>query len=120
MGWDAGLNRKLAHPLAVRQMSRSGGIIRTRILKNDDVLDDLQIVTRLAQTKARLDRLEMDIERDPVSRLERPDITAELDFLETSIKLDILQITAELEEAPYSEDFFDEIMDSGTEEPVSA
>lgn len=114
------MNRKLAVPLAVRKVSRSGGIIRTRILKNDDVLDDLDMVTRLAQTKVRLDRLCEDIEEDPRCRRERPDLTAELDFLETSIKLDILQLTAELEESPYSDELFDDAVDSGYVEPATA
>ena len=114
------MNRKLAHPLAVHKMSRSGGIIRTRILKNDDVLDDLEAVTRLAQTKARLDRLCADIEEDPRCRRERPDLSAELDFLETSIKLDILQLTAELEESPLSDEIFEDAVESGYEEPAVA
>ena len=114
------MNRKLAVPLAVKKVDRSGGVIRTRILKNDDVLDDLDVVTRLAQTKARLDKLFMDIEQDPVSRHERPDTTAELDFLETSIKLDILQLTAELEESPYSDEIFEDAVDSVYAEPATA
>ncbi len=114
------MNRKLAVPLAVKKVHRSGGVIRTRILKNDDVLDDLDVVTRLAQTKARLDRLCMDIENDPVCRHERPDTSAELDFLETSIKLDILQLTAEIEESPYSDEIFEDAVESTYAELATA
>ena len=114
------MNRKLAVPLAVKKLSRSGGVIRTRILKNDDVLDDLDIVTKLAGTKSRLDRLCEDIEADPVCRLERPDVSAELDFLETSIKLDILGLTGELEDMPYSDELFDDVVDAGYAEPATA
>ena len=114
------MNRKLAVPLAVKKVNRSGGIIRTRILKNDHILDDLDVATRLAETRARLDRLSADIEEDPVCRLERPDLCAELDFLETSIKLDILQLTGELEEMPNSEELFDDITETGSGEPAFA
>ena len=106
------MNRKLAVPLAVTKIHRGGGVIRTRILKNDDVLDDLEIITKLAHSKARLDRLCEDIKEDPRCRRERPDLTAELDFLETSIKLDLLQLTGELEESPYSEELFEEIVET--------
>lgn len=114
MGWDAGLNRRLAVPLAVNKYSRSGAI-RTRILKNDDVLDDLEVVTKLAETRARIDKLCEDLNVDPASTKEGPQLTAELDFLETSIKLDMLQIVAELEQSPDADEIFEEEAESAPE-----
>ena len=110
MGWDAGLNRKLAVPFAVKGLLRKdeNRVVRIRILKDSEQDgDDLEIARKLAENRARIDGMLQDINEDP-EVVDSPEIETELDYIQTSIQLGLLEITGELEEAPYSDELFEE------------
>ena len=110
MGWDAELNRKLAVPLAVKGLLRKeeNRVVRIRILKDSDQnSDDLEFARKLAVNRARIDGLLEDIDNYPEG-VDSPEIETELDYIEASIQLGLLEITGELEEVPYSDELFEE------------
>ena len=110
MGWDAGLNRKLAVPFAVKGLHRKdeNRAVRIRILKDSEQdSDDLEFARKLAENRARIDSLLKDINKDP-EVVDSQEIETELDYIQTSIQLGLLEITGELEEVPYSDELFEE------------
>jgi len=110
MGWDAGLNRKLAVPFAVKGLLRKdeNRVVKVRILKDSDQDgDDLEYARKLAENRMRIEGLIEDINRDS-EVIDSPEIETELDYIQTSIQLGLLEITGELEEAPYSDELFEE------------
>jgi len=110
MGWDAGLNRKLAVPFAVKGLFRNeeNRIVKIRILKDSEQdSDDFEVAMKLAENRMRIDGLLEDINKDP-EVVDSPEIETELDYIQTSIQLGLLEITGELEEAPYSDELFEE------------
>ena len=110
MGWDAGLNRKLAVPLAVKGLFRKeeNRVVRFRTLKDSEQDgDDLEFARKLAENRERIDGLLEDIDKDPEG-VDSPEIETELDYIEASIQLGLLEITGELEEVPYSDELFEE------------
>jgi hypothetical protein len=109
MGWDVGLNRRLAVPLALmkHKSQRDGKNIKTRILKDEEDLGDLDVLIKIAENRDRLDRLVSDIESDP-EFVDTDEAKNELDYVNASIQLGLLEVTAELEEIPYSDDLFEE------------
>jgi hypothetical protein len=111
MGWDVELNRKLAVPLAVKGLHRKeeNRVVRIRILKDSDQgSDDLEFARKLAENRARIDSLLEDIESKDPEGVDSPEIETELDYIEASIQLGLLEITGELEEVPYSDELFEE------------
>jgi hypothetical protein len=108
MGWDAGLNRRLAVPLAVAGVvDREHERYFRRILKEDEDAKDIEILKKLAENKAHIERLLKDIDDDP-EMVCSPDISNELDYINATIQLELLEITGELEESPYSEEVFEQ------------
>jgi hypothetical protein len=110
MGWDAGLNRKLAVPFAVKGLLRmeENRVVRIRTLKDaEHDSDDLEVARKLAENRMRIEGLLEDIRKDP-EVIDSPEIETELDYIQTSIQLGLLEITGELEEAPYSDELFEE------------
>jgi hypothetical protein len=110
MGWDAGLNRKLAVPFAVKGLLRNeeNRVVKVRILKDSDQdSDDLEVARKLVENRMRIEGLVEDINKDP-EVVDSPEIETELDYIQTSIQLGLLEITGELEEAPYSDELFEE------------
>jgi hypothetical protein len=110
MGWDAGLNRKLAVPLALDNLWENAAAKRTvrRILReSEEDPGDIEIMRRLAENKVRLTRLWDDIESNPVSA-ETRDVQNDLDYLKASIQLGLLQVAADLGDIPYSDEIFEE------------
>jgi len=110
MGWDAGLNRKLAVPFAVKGLLRyeENRVVKVRILKDSDQdSDDLEVARKLVENRMRIEGLVEDINKDP-EVVDLPEIETELDYIQTSIQLGLLEITGELEEAPYSDELFEE------------
>lgn len=75
-----------------------------RILKEDE---DIEILKKLAENKAHIERLLKDIDDDP-EMVCSPDISNELDYINATIQLELLEITGELEESPYSEEVFEQ------------
>jgi len=110
MGWDVELNRKLAVPLAVKGLLRKeeNRVVRIRILKDSEQdSDDLEFARKIAENRARIDGLLEDMDKDPEG-VDSPEIETELDYIEASIQLGLLEITGELEEVPYSDELFEE------------
>ena len=110
MGWDVELNRKLAVPFAVKGLLRKdeNRVARIRILKDSEQDGDgLEFARKLVENRARIDGLLEDISKDP-EVVDSPEIGTELDYIEASIQLGLLEITGELEEAPYSDELFEE------------
>ncbi len=104
------MNRKLAVPLAVKGLVRKdeNRVVRIRILKDSEQdIDDLEVAMKLADNRARIDGLLEDLEEDP-EMVDSPEIETELDFIQTSIQLGLLEITGELEGVPYSDELFEE------------
>jgi len=110
MGWDVELNRKLAVPLAVKGLLRKeeNRVVRIRTLKDSEQDGyDLELARKLAENRARIDGLLEDINEDP-EVVDSPEIETELDYIQASIELGLLEITGELEEVPYSDELFEE------------
>ena len=110
MGWDVELNRKLAVPFAVKGLLRKdeNRAVKIRILKDSEQdSDDLEFARKLAENRARIDGLLEDINKDP-EVVDSQEIETELDYIQTSIQLGLLEITGELEEVPYSDELFEE------------
>jgi hypothetical protein len=110
MGWDAGLNRKLAVPLAVRGLSMRGenSATKTRKLRNaDEDPLDLETIRKLAETRERIEKLVEEFSGDP-EIVDSAETESELDYVEASIQLGLLEITGELEETPHSDELFEE------------
>ena len=104
------MNRKLAVPFAVKGLLRKdeNRVVRIRILKDSEQDGDgLEFARKLAENRARIDGLLEDISKDP-EVVDSPEIGTELDYIEASIQLGLLEITGELEEAPYSDELFEE------------
>lgn len=110
MGWDAGLNRKLAVPIALDNLWQNAAAKRTmrRILRETEVYPgDTEIMRKLAENKVRLTRLWDDIKSNPIS-VESGDVQNDLDYLKTSIQIGLLQTSAELTDVPYSDEVLEE------------
>ncbi len=81
--------------------------IKTRILKDEEDLGDLDILIKLSENRERLNNLMSDIESDP-EFVDTDEAKNELDYVNASIQLGLLEVTAELEEMPSSDDLFEE------------
>src|SRR5512137_3082365 len=108
MGWDAGLNRKLAVPLALGKLweNHENKVERSRRLKEmDGDPGDLRMLMKLADNRVRLESLISDL--DNTSEMADDDeLQDELDYINASIQLGLLEITGELEEIQSSEELF--------------
>jgi len=108
MGWDAGLNRRLAVPLAFGACApRNGNVLkRIRILKEEhEDLEEIEVFRKIAENRQRLEKLREEVDAD-CDFVCDDDIATELDYLNASIQLELLEVTGELEEIPCSEEVF--------------
>lgn len=116
MGWDAGLNRKLAVPLVPEvspvldniwsaHMKRAP---KTRALKeSDEDSEDMRIMMKLADNRLRLERLRKEL--DELSGIDDSgDVMADLDYINASVSLELLEVMGELSELESSDELFDE------------
>lgn len=103
------MKRRLAVPLALMKHKSRRDVknIKTRILKDEEDLADLDVLIKIAENRDRLDRLVSDIESDP-EFVDTDEAKNELDYVNASIQLALLEVTAELEEIPSSDDLFEE------------
>jgi hypothetical protein len=107
MGWDAGLNRRLAVPLAVKGVvEQNHGPLR-RILKSDEDQEDIEVLRKFVDARDQIDSMLRELDKQP-EIIGSPEISNELDYINASIQLSLLEITGELEETPYSDELFDE------------
>jgi len=102
------LNRKLAVPLPLGRLWQhdANKMARSRTLRDADQ-EDLRMLMTLADNRVRLETLMEDIERDPVFE-DSEDVKNELDYINASIGLGILEITGELEEIQSSDEAIEE------------
>jgi hypothetical protein len=103
MGWDAGLHRRLAVPFAIKDLGiENENSMRIRKLR-DSESNDIDLLRQMADNRARLERLWKDVCESPEME-ECEEIEAELDYINASIGLGLLEITGELEDVPSSEE----------------
>lgn len=104
------MDRKLAVPLALGRLwqHEENKMARSRILKDADE-QDLRMLMTLADNRVRLEKLNEDIDRDPVFE-DTEDMKNDLDYINASIQLGILEITGELEEIQNSDEVFEEAL----------
>ncbi len=110
MGWGVSLNRKLAVPLALGKFKddQETRQERSRVLKGSHSdPEDIRTLMQLADNRVRIERLIEDIENYPDME-ETDDLKNEMDYINTSIQLGLLEITGELEEIQSSEEIFEE------------
>lgn len=110
MGWDVGLDRKLAVPLALGRLwqHNENKMARSRVLRDADE-DDLRMLMTLADNRVRLEKLKEEFDGDFLLD-DSEDMEGELDYINASIKLGILEITGELEEIQSSDEVFEEAL----------
>ena len=105
------MNRRLAVPLAVKGLlgHEENRVVRIRALKNSEEQDpeDIEIARKLAQNRERIEGIWKDLQRDPEFP-DSPEIETELDYINATIQLGLLEITGELEEVPYSDELFED------------
>ena len=104
------MNRKLAVPLPLGRLWQrdANKMARSRILRDADQ-EDLRMLMTLADNRVRLEKLMQDIETDPVFE-DSEGVKDELDYINASISLGILEITGELEEIQSSDEAVDEVL----------
>jgi hypothetical protein len=109
MGWDAALNRKLAVPLALAGRWDSKGVMmtRSRVLREPEDRDDLRVLMKMADNRVRLERLKFDLDEDP-EIVDSDELRDELEYINASVELELLEITGELEEIGSSEEIAEE------------
>ena len=110
MGWDAAFDRKLAVPLALGRLWHhdENKMARNRILRDADEAD-LRVLMTLADNRVRLEKLREDLDEESWFD-DSEDMQGELDYVNASIKLGILEITGELEEIQSSDEVFEEAL----------
>ncbi len=106
MRWDAEMMRKLAVPIALRNVGAldRNTMTRTRTLRTShEGSEEYHILATLAENRARIERLhrEMDHFHHDV---ECADIVNELEYLKADIELSLVDIATDIEEMPSSED----------------
>ena len=110
MGWDVRLNRKLAVPLALGKLweSHENRMEKSRKLKEfEGDPEDLRMLMKLADNRIRLEKLKQDLENGPEIEVD-DELRDELEYINASVQLGLLEITGELEEIQYSEDIFEQ------------
>ena len=107
MRWDAKMMRKLAVPIVLRSVANhdTNMMTRVRILKSSQDGEEYHILARLAENRARIDRLHKDVERAPRG-VDCSDILNELEYLKADIELGLVDMAAEIEDMPSSEEIF--------------
>jgi hypothetical protein len=110
MGWDVGLHRRLAVPLALSDLEKciENKLRKPRKLrKSDDDPQDYKILQTLADNRVRIDSLLKDMEEDPIP-FECSDVLSELDFIKANIQLGLLGVSSDLDETMSSDEIFEE------------
>jgi len=102
------MKRKLAVPIALGGFGASRENRFIRILKiPDDASEDARVLLTLATNRMMLKNLERDLEAERIT-LDPDDIAEELDFINASIRVGLLEISEELDQIPTSEQLFQE------------
>lgn len=107
MRWDAKMMmRKLAVPIALSNVGDldRNTMNRTRTVRaSDEDPLEYEILLKLAENKARIERLRRDVEHAGCE-VDCSDIMNELEYLKADIELSLVEIEADLEDAPSSEE----------------
>ncbi len=78
------------------------------IRETEDYLEDAEIMRKVAENRFRLDSLMRQLEEDFPEDYDPDDFTSELDYIEASVQLGILQLTGELQETQTADELFEE------------
>jgi alpha-galactosidase/6-phospho-beta-glucosidase family protein len=101
------LKRKLAVPIALGGFGNRDDNRMIRTLKiSDDASEDARVLLTLATNRMMLKNLARDIEAERIT-LDPDDIAEELDFINASIRIGLLEISEELDQIPTSEQLFE-------------
>ena len=104
------MNRRLAVPLALGKLweGHENKMGRSRMLKESDAdPEDLRMLMKLADNRVRLEQLMKDFGEE-TELADTDELQSELDYIDASVQLGLLEITGELEEIQSSEEVFDE------------
>ena len=101
------MKRKLAVPIALGGFGNSTDNRVIRTLKiSDEASEDARVLLTLATNRMMLKNLERDLEAERIN-LDPEDIAEELDFINASIRIGLLEISEELDQIPTSEQLFE-------------
>jgi hypothetical protein len=83
-------------------------MVRCRTLRSTECnLEEFTVLSKLADNRARIEKLENDIALRPES-IDCSDIVNELDYLKTSVGIGLTEISVEIEDVPTSEEILAE------------
>ncbi len=107
MRWDAKMMRKLAVPIVLRNVGNhdTNMMTRVRTLRSSQDGEEYHILAKLAENRTRIERLHREVERAPRG-VDCSDILNELEYLKADIELGLIDVAAEIEEMPTSEEIF--------------
>ncbi len=77
-------------------------------MKDSEDAEDIRVLATLAENRLRLDKLEKDIAGDQ-GFYDTEDMSNELDYVKTSIQVDILGMEDSLGKVPDSEELLEEV-----------
>lgn len=100
------MKRKLAVPIALGGFENNdqNRVIRTLRIA-DDASEDARVLLTLATNRMVLKSMERDIDAERIT-LDPDDIAEELDCINASIRVGLMEISEELDEIPTSEQLF--------------
>lgn len=106
MGWDAEVKRRLAVPIALRNMQTHdvNKVTKMRSLKHSaEDGDEFSIISKLAENRLRIKDLQEMVNLNP-NEIDCHEIINELEFLRADIELGLKEVEVEIEALPSSED----------------
>jgi len=106
MRWDAKMMRKLAVPIALRNVGfiDRNTMTRTRTLKpSQDDPAEYHVLAKLAENRTRIDRLHRDIDHAGHD-VDCTDIVNELEYLKADIELSLVEVATDIDEMPSAEE----------------
>ncbi len=100
--------RKLAVPLTPGEQATSeqNRIVRT-LRVSDEGSEDARVMVTLAANRMLLKRIERDLEEDRIA-FHPDDLVEELNMIDSAVRVDLVEMSDELEETPYADEAFAE------------
>jgi len=104
------MKRKLAVPIALRNVETfdTNTMNRTRTIRgSEDDPVEFEILSKLAENRARIARLWDDVQHGGEG-IDCSEIVNELEFLKADIDLSLVEIEADIEDVPSSDEILDQ------------